>query len=359
MEKKSKKLKKAATNKKASQAVGAGIRTKMMTMFILLIVIPIAVMGFMMYNQSSKILAETLQASSSQMGEQAEVSIVNYLSRFQDICNFLATDANVQQVKSYPDSEEWMYKSFNNLLEVNPEILFVYIGSKEKDMYMKPDSALPDGYDPTGRPWYTEAMSVGDITWSPPYKDASTGELIVTVAKPVKNKFAANQLVGVLGLDVSLDTLAEKINAIRIGKEGYAVMLDADLTVLTHPNPEQIGEKLPIQEIVDAINAGESSVEYTFDGNKKYTSINVIDGLGWIILGTVDKEEIAKDLGVIKNTIYGIGIAVLIIGILVSTVFSKSITGNVKKVLNSMEQVKNGDLTARLQLKQKMNLVVR
>lgn len=349
MEKKVK-VKKVKAEKASPNTAGAGIRTKMMSMFVLLIVIPILAMGFMMYNQSKNILEETLMDSSTQLVDQAEVSITNYLKRFEDIGNFLATDANVQQVKSYPDSEEWMFKSFNNLLSVNDEILFVYIGTKEKDMFMKPDSELPEGYDPTGRPWYTQAMSVGDITWSPPYNDASTGDLIVTVAKPVENIFQGNELVGVLGLDVSLNTLAEKINAITIGEHGYAVLLDADKTILTHPNAELIGEPLPVQEISDAIDAGQEFVHYTYNGEEKFTAINAIEGLGWIILGTVDQAEIADNTKTIRDTIFMIGTIVLVVGLLVSFIFSKSITGNVKKVLDSMEQVKNGDLTARLKL---------
>jgi len=349
--------KKKVAVKSSSSTSGVGIRVKMMSIFVVLIVIPILAMGGILYSKSSTVLEDVLMDSSLQLVGQAEVSVVNYLKRFEDICNFLATDANVQQVESYESSSEWMFKSVENLLEVNNEILFTYIGTKEKGMYMKPDDELPEGYDPTGRPWYTEAMSAGDITWSPPYNDASTGMLIVTVAKPVYNRFLNNELVGVLGLDISLNTLAEKINQIKIGDEGYAILLDPSLTILSHPDPAQIGEPLPIKAIEDAINSGKDFVHYDWNGTNKFTAIKRIEGLDWVILGTVDEDvEIAGPLSTILTTILTIGVVVLVIGLFVSFVFSSSITGNIKKVVDSMEQVKNGDLSTRISIRTKDEL---
>jgi len=328
-----------------------GIGSKLMTMFVVLIGVPLLVLGIFTYNKTNEVLKSELTKTSEQVVEQVDGMIVNYLQQFDFVTELLADDANVQQVVSYPDSKEWMIKLFDSILENNPSIMNAYIGTTAKEMVLRPEQGLPEGYDPTGRPWYIDATAAGEKIWTDPYQDASTGVSIISVAKPVKNTFGSNELVGVVSLDVSLETLTDALSSIKIGQHGYAVVLDKNLTILTHPNSEQVGVTLPITEIADAIAAGEAHAEYVFDGTTKFTTIRQVEEYGWYILGTVDESEIADNSKSILTLLVVIGCIALVIALIISFVFSKSLTNNVKKVLNNMEKVKNGDLTSRLEIK--------
>lgn len=63
-------------------------------------------------------------------------------------------------------------------------------------MTMYPPDELPPDYDPRKRPWYADAVAVGDSTLTEPYTDASTGQLIVTATTPVSED---GNLLGVVG----------------------------------------------------------------------------------------------------------------------------------------------------------------
>lgn len=334
----------------AQSKVRMGIGFKLMTMFVLLIGVPLLIMGLFMLNKSNDVLKTELTKSSQQVVEQIDGSIVNYLRQFDFITEFLADDANVQQVVSYPDSKEWMIKLFDSILSNNTDVMNVYIGTTAKEMILRPEQELPEGYDPTGRPWYTGAVEVGDKMWTDPYLDASTGTLIISVAKPVKNTFGSNEMVGVVSLDVSMNTLTDKLADVRIGKNGYAVVLDKNMMVMSHPDKAQLGQEMPIQEIVDAIANNQDFVQYKYNGKTKFTTIRRIEEYGWYVLGTVDESEIYENSHSILFLLVLIGAVALVVSLLISFIFSKSITKNVLKILGNMERVKNGDLTTRVNI---------
>ena len=80
-------------------------------------------------------------------------------------------------------------------------------------------------------------MQAGSTTLTEPYVDASTKQLIITIASPVRG-------AGVVGGDLSLQALVQTINALDFGGTGYAFLVSADGTILVHPDQERVMQKL-------------------------------------------------------------------------------------------------------------------
>lgn len=358
-----------------SKNTGMGIRFKLMGMFILLIGVPLIVMGTMMFFKSADVLSGNVESASRQVLQETENSITNYMREFEFMTNFLQDDANVQQVISYPDSKEWMIKLFQSVLANEKDIMNVYIGTDDKQMFLKSqkpeDEALPDGYDPTSRPWYKGAIAGNAFSWSEPYNDASTGALIISSSAPVYNSFGSNELVGVVALDISLETLAKKADEVRIGKEGYLSMVSPSKIVLTHPVKDLVGlnlvdgsgdadekkaandatrEKLkPIADALqemDSKNLKELFISYKLDGASKYAQIRKTD-LGWYLIGVMGASEIDSDAFGILTYLVVMGLVALVLALVVSFVFSNRLTGKIKDMLVKMELIRKGDLTVK------------
>ncbi|HEX9330777.1 MAG TPA: GAF domain-containing protein, partial [Anaerolineales bacterium] len=68
--------------------------------------------------------------------------------------------------------------------------------------------------------------------WTIPYLDATGGGLVVTVAAPV---YEEDQFVGVVAADMQLAQITEQIGSIKVGKSGYAFMLDDAGRILSMP----------------------------------------------------------------------------------------------------------------------------
>ena len=115
--------------------------------------------------------------------------------------------------------------------------MFTYLGAEDGKMTMRPEDELPADYDPRTRPWYKDAVQAGSTTLTEPYVDASTKQLIITIASPVRG-------AGVVGGDLSLQALVQTINALDFGGTGYAFLVSADGTILVHPDQERVMQKL-------------------------------------------------------------------------------------------------------------------
>lgn len=107
----------------------------------------------------------------------------------------------------------------------------VYVGTKDGRMIQSKQTNLPAGYDPRQRPWYKDAMAAGKLAITAPYADASSGNLIITIAEP----FSRGNTDGVIAGDVSIDGLVRDVLAIN--SEGtYAILVDSNGTIIAHPD---------------------------------------------------------------------------------------------------------------------------
>jgi adenylate cyclase len=86
-------------------------------------------------------------------------------------------------------------------------------------------SLLPSDFDATSRPWYAAALPDGKVMISKIYTFPSSGKPGVTFS----NRFLddAGQVRGVVGVDMSLDSLATLLGSVRVDGVGEVFMVDA------------------------------------------------------------------------------------------------------------------------------------
>ncbi len=81
-------------------------------------------------------------------------------------------------------------------------------------------------FNPHERPWYRLTIERRALTWTPVYRDFSTGQRIITLAKPVFRPDGS--IRGVAATDVSLNRLVEFVRSLSIGDNGVAYVLEPD-----------------------------------------------------------------------------------------------------------------------------------
>lgn len=135
-----------------------------------------------------------------------------------------------------------IYTTLEAIQSSDPTVLYAYIGTQDKQMIMFPKEQLPEGYDPTTRPWYkTAEANFGKIIVTDPYNDAATGQIVVTVAKAIK---LANGKTAVVAEDINMTTLADVVSKTKVGEKGYAAVVLSNGSVLVHPDKSVIGINL-------------------------------------------------------------------------------------------------------------------
>lgn len=350
-------MKKAKTTKNKS-GLKLGIKFKLISMFIILITIPVFISGTASYLKANSILKENLKGSTLETIKQTKQAIENYATSFEQSAIQMSHDPNVQQITTHPEYLPWMTEGFKAFMESHKDVQAVYIGTKDKKMLLYPKQELPADFDPTSRPWYKIAVEKNVVSWTEAYIDTTTKKPIITVTIPITNGFNNNEFVGVLGIDISLEVLAKNTNDIVIGKNGYVTILDGKKNTLTHKNKDLMGKPMTIEAVAKAIDEKkEGTVEYAFEesgvNQNKFAAFDRIEKLDWTIMATMYMNEIQTDTSTIITNNLLIGFVCLILVILISVLFSNSIIKPIKVLLNYMEKIKSGDFSVRINVKSK------
>jgi methyl-accepting chemotaxis protein len=230
----------------------------------------------------------------------------------------------------------------------------VYMGyDADKRFVQVPLQKMPDGYDPTGRPWYKAAVAAGKPVVTQPYKNASSGEMTVTFAIPVK---ADGKLVGVIGANKPLDEVARTISAIKPSTNSYAFILDKEGHVLVHPNADLTLKSLAEAQpgMAAAANAPDNTIVAANDGVRDVlVRAEAIPGTDWRLAVAYDKSAAMAGLGTLVGAIAVAALAVVVVTGLIFASVLRSAFAPLRKVRDAMVAVAGGggDLTSRIAVK--------
>jgi methyl-accepting chemotaxis protein len=130
-----------------------------------------------------------------------------------------------------------------NVLARQRYLRAIYLGTTDGYMYewgqgegfVDHIPTFPPGYDPRVRPWYLTAIEKDGFSVSAPYLYASVDALGITCVLPVRD--SAGKLLGVLGLDILLDSLTSILDDLEIPKDGRAIILDGEGLVVASQFP--------------------------------------------------------------------------------------------------------------------------
>ncbi|MDX9670647.1 methyl-accepting chemotaxis protein [Pseudomonas sp. P8_250] len=227
-----------------------------------------------------------------------------------------------------------------------------YLGDATGHFTIRPDVKMPDGFDPRVRPWYKGAESSSASTLTEPYIDAATGQLIISIATASKK---AGQSVGVVGGDLSLQTLVDTLTARDFSGMGYAFLVSADGKILVHPDKALVMKSLKEAYPQDTPRISSDFSEITVDGKTRIVSFTPIKGLpsvNWYIGLSVDKDKAFAMLSQFRTsaviaTVIAVVIIIALLGMLIRLLIQP-----LHVMTRAMEDIADGegDLTKRLNI---------
>lgn len=330
------------------------IQWKIIGIITLLIVLPMSFLGYTNYRGTTEVFIDEFKLTSGQTLGLARETVGIYLENLEKT---LTTITNLEEVQRGVESEEYlreMLEQFAAIQATYPEISHVYLGTKDKQMHMFPPSTLPEGYDPTTRPWYVDAVARNGIAWTDPYQSSDGSGFVVSLAIPLHNSYQNNEFVGVLTFDVNLREMQSFVDTIRIGTTGTASLLADDGTIITHPNPDLVGEILPIPDLHAAVvNNDHGYLDFSYEGEDRFAVYNTIDSTGWKLVGAPLYDEVYQNVNfVLRNLLINATLAIVIASI-TGFFLTLTITKSIKKLVKDVEKVSSGDFTVKTSVKSK------
>ncbi|WP_455719067.1 methyl-accepting chemotaxis protein [Agathobacter sp.] len=297
-----KKKKKETQNK---QSIKVQIQSKIGISIIVVMALITVLVVAVVYNLLIDANNQELQKDSEAVALQVE----KYFTPFERMAEQLATDDDVKTLfvttkkgESMADNE--LYDTVLDKMGAvagleSGNIQGVFVADIDSNASLTSAGVLSGAdYDITSRAWYN-CTETGQTVLTKPYVSSSTGNTILSAATPVYDD--DNNVVGVVGIDVKIESVITMMGNYTIGANGYTMLLSTDGTFVYHPNSDLIDKLIQdmniSDKVVDAVNSQATELlRYKADGSTKYGYIMPISDTGFIVLSCIPNGQYYSSL---------------------------------------------------------------
>ncbi len=212
------------------------------------------------------------------------------------------------------------------------------------------------------REYFKQAMN-GVSYISDPVINKVDGKLTIMIGVPLNNTTAyAGIVYGGINYEEFISTI---ISNIKIGKAGYAFLVNKEGIIVAHPDTENVkkgvnyitlanekSEYRSIASVIEQMITGETSSTYAdFQDQEWLISYEPIEGPeGWSLAVIVPTSQVMETFN--KTLIICIitGIFLIAAALLISRFMSGKITGSLSKLINRIGLLAQGDLSTEVEL---------
>lgn len=198
--------------------------------------------------------------------------------------------------------------------------------------------------------WYYTTIRRGRPSWIGPYRALILGERwTVSYVAPI---YKASRLIGVLGMDILFTTMQDRVDSVQIYDSGYACLLDADGTVLAHPEWEigtrREGDALQLQtQVFSKDDSGNDVIIYDADGVEKQLAFATLSN-GMKLVITAPTSEVKAVWHRLELRVILIAAAILALLILAVSLIVRRMTLPLQRLSSAAARLSDGDYGAEL-----------
>ncbi|MET3655818.1 methyl-accepting chemotaxis protein [Sporosarcina psychrophila] len=332
------------------------IRTKIIMTVMVLFLIGVSTMTFISNTIVKNNTEESIIESSGALTNEMGYAIENFLGQYEKGIAQLSTSPTVtgftlpEEDATATNSISVLEAELESFLGFYEDTTSVYLTLPTKEIMIMPNADLGADFDPTTRDWYKNAVEHPDVVqWSSPFIDSATGELVIAASKAVLSN---GKLIGVMGLDIQLGALTDKIASSDVGYKGYPMLLDTEGIVLAHPE-SQGADYMDQPFIADMYKGGneKGAIHYDYESNSYINVYSTIPKFGWKIAAVYDEKNINAAANNLRTSMIVVALVTLLV-IFAALYFIISHTikplGQLKSLMDSVSQ---GDLTVRSEVK--------
>lgn len=230
-------------------------------------------------------------------------------------------------------------------------------------------------FDPRKRPWYQQTIQRKKRTWYDPYKYVQYDSLGLGLGAPVHN--TQGEIIGVLTSDLALIDISRFLSSLKIGKTGYAFIIEKNGNLIASSNLE---EKLAFLENgtlqrVSALQSNTLLIQQTanylkqyfkdfnsinqekslsFEVDKQRNFVNILPyqdeyGLDWLVVVVLPEQDFVAKTNANLEITFLFSLGALLIAILIATLFARWITLPLEKMSLIAMDIANGNWQQRLE----------
>ncbi|VVO38519.1 Methyl-accepting chemotaxis protein PctB [Pseudomonas fluorescens] len=323
------------------------IRYKVSLVAACVLFVTTSLLSLVQVGQIRTILRNQVEASISESSNAAARQIENWLNGKLRLMDFAS-----QVIDSQYSPQVTQRVIDSPILKDEFKLVFGALESDGKPIKNTASWNPKPDYDGRTRPWYATGKAGRQAVLTEPYKDSTTGEILISAVARIND---GGQPLGVFGGDIRLTAVADAINTLDFGGAGYAFLLSKSGNIISHPDAELNGKPysqlfegnvLPLTRQLQEVSSSGKSLLVSF------IPLTDLKGMDWYIGVVLDQDIVMSAAHVLSwraviGTVLGVLISLLLLGMLV------------KRLLWPLEQLKesladinrgDGDLTRQLKV---------
>ncbi|WP_405104958.1 methyl-accepting chemotaxis protein [Paenibacillus sp. FSL K6-1217] len=319
--------------------VRLNIRTKLIVTYLLVLLVPSIIIGWLTYQSASSSVGEQLTNNANESVIAVnEIINTNIQSKIDDILYFAAQlGADSINSEAAGMAAPALGSRLKEYAALHPDVLDIYAGTSKGRSIRAAETKLPDGYDPRKENAYINALKHGSGTVISPVFQTVNGESAIAISAVLEGGD------GVVGLDLNLSSLAAT-TSIKVGREGYILIIDSSKKFLVHPT-EPVGVESSLDFVKQMFGSESGSFDYVYKDAPKKLTFMVNELTGWRIGGTISLNEITEATRDIRETVWLVlSVSVLLALVLIYFNIS-SILKPLIRLRSATEKIAGGDLS--------------
>lgn len=335
--------------------LNVSLRTRMLLSNIVVALIPFLIFsivsGFVFLDHAQK----TAEEHSVQLIHQVSNSMDVYVETIEKMVNYIQLELQdtpfftmeTEDAPGWESETDYIRSVLENVANSHREVAGIFIATKE-DLYVSTGMSRISRDPFQNERWYREAAENPEEIQ---LISVVTGRNIVTnrsysiddvfsLAKAVQDP-ETGEVLGVILLDIRHDIIQSSINGVTIGEKGFVFVMDQeDNTVYT-----------PVNGIVYRVNPkwvkAMEPMSVQIQGGSYQIRSELSPYTGWRTVGVFSMDEVMSSVNTIVYILFTCVIISLVLVVIVSFKFSRTLTNPIFKLKRLMKQAESGDLTVR------------
>lgn len=340
--------------------------SKMISAFLLIILIPTTLSGFSFYLESSALVKRNVRASAVQVTKQTADALSSIFNAGSDTSDLIYSDLRVQKA-----AMQYSTSPLNTQLEMSQSLStllnnVVYSSSFVRIVYIIKSGGIGWGSGTFSTPklrkidlnqqkWVADSKKQdGGLVWQALRKDPFSGggentDLVLPISRTLKD-FESLQQIGLLVVNLNGKAIINTINQVKLGETGRYMVVNPEGQIMIDADLSQIGRVVEDAKLHELI-VHNDAVEFEY-ANKgvQYYGVKQLLSNGWVLVGTVPTVEITGVLDKLHTRILITSACFALVAVLIGLLIANRVTKPIKQLTLEMRRVQQGDLSVRTAL---------
>lgn len=291
-----------------------------MRLGLLLLFIPVLMLGAIYYLHMERSLQQELQQRLIATNHQLRhVFIEPYLHEMERQFTLIYDQVKVDDISGPRlNNAETYLKEWRLYKGVMADLIYIYVGTAERQMLIYPEWQADAGFDPRVRPWYQLASQhLGKMVWTEPYYDYINGNLVIALARAITDK--EGKVRGVFAVDAVLAPFSAQLN--RHLDNGYQMIVNQSGKVLAHPDLSQLLKPMAHPSWLSRFNREDGI--FLDQDSRQFVAYSRLPERNWVLISVLPASSIQAVVARASLNVLGVVLLASVLYALLALVWSR------------------------------------